>query len=103
MKVLNYTYEGLYQIQAQTQDIQKSWDKFKVRVTCPEQYCNYSANTIGKLSIYDYSEKRLEEVTNDNWAHTRPVFFETCEYSFAITFLILRKEQFHQSYMKILR
>ena len=91
MKVLNYTYEGLYQIQAQTQDIQKSWDKFKVRVTCPEQYCNYSANTIGKLSIYDYSEKRLEEVTNDNWAHTRPVFFETCEYSFAITFFDIKE------------
>lgn len=91
MKVLDYTYEGLYQIQAQTQDIQKSWDKFKVRVTCPEQYCNYSANIIGKLSIYDYSEKRLEEVTNDNWAHTRPVFFETCEYSFAITFFDIKE------------
>ena len=86
MKVLDYTYEDLYQIQVQTQDIQKSWDKFRVRVNCPEQYCNYSANTNGKLSIYNYSKNRIEEVTSENWAHTYPVFFETCEYSFAIRF-----------------
>ena len=86
MKVLDYTYEDLYQIQVQTQDIQKSWDKFRVRVTCPEQYCNYSANANGKLSIYDYNEKRIEEVANENWSHTRPVFFETGLYSFVIRF-----------------
>ena len=86
MKVLDYTYEGLYQIQVQTQDIHKSWDKFRVRVTCPEQYCNYSANTNGKLSIYNCESRKIEEITNENWAHTRPVFFESCEYAFAITF-----------------
>ena len=86
MKVLDYTYKDLYQIQVQTQDISKSWEKFKVRATCPERYCKYSANTKGTLSVYNCNDKVLQEIPVDDWSNSIPVFYETCEYSFAISF-----------------
>ena len=88
MKVLDYTYKDLYQIQVQTQDISKSWEKFSARAkaTCPEQYCKYSANPKGVLSVYNCNEKVLQEISVDDWSHSFPVFYETCEYSFAISF-----------------
>ena len=67
MKVLDYTYKDLYQIQVQTQDISKSWEKFRVRVTCPERYCKYSANTKGTLSVYNYYDKVLQEISVDDF------------------------------------
>ena len=86
MKVLDYTYPDLYNIQVQTQDIVKSWEKFRVRVTRPEEYCKYLASSKGTLSVYNCEKKCLEEVTSCNWSYARPVFFESCEYTFAISF-----------------
>ena len=86
MQVLDYTYENLYHIQVHTQDISNAWDKFRVRVSCPEQYCKYSANPNGRLTIYNCDTRTLQEVVEEEWGHSYPVFYETCEYSFAISF-----------------
>lgn len=86
MQVLDYTYDNLYHIQVQTQDISNAWEKFRVRVSSPEQYCKYSANPNGRLAIYNCDSRALQEVVKEEWEHSRPVFYETCEYSFAISF-----------------
>lgn len=86
MKVLDYKLDNLYHIQVQTQEIRKSWDKFCARITHPEQYCKYSANSNGTLSLYNYETGLIENIENGTWSHSRPVFYETCEYSFVISF-----------------
>lgn len=86
MKVLDYKLDNLYHIQVQTHDIRNSWDKFCARITHPERYCKYSANSNGTLSLYNYETGLIENIENGTWDHSRPVFYETCEYSFVISF-----------------
>lgn len=86
MIVLEYEYLDQYHITVQTQDIQKFWEKFRVRVSRPEEYCDYSVNPDGKLKVYNCDTVQLEEIESDNWKYSRPVFFETCEYSIDIEF-----------------
>lgn len=97
MKILDYIYqvEGGYSfhIQAQTVDIVRSWEKFRVRATTirPEEYCVYQGKTGGRLSIYNCDSHSLEELDEENWGAARPVFFETNEYAFAISFTGLKE------------
>ena len=97
MKVLDYIYEveGQYSfhIQVQTIDIFRPWEKFRVRATTirPEQYCVYKGKTGGKLKVYNCDNRVLEDVEETNWDAARPVFFETNEYAFAISFTGLKE------------
>lgn len=96
MKVLDYIYEveGKYSfhIQVQTVDISRSWEKFRVRAKtiCPEEYCVYQAKVGGILSVYNCDTGIMEIVPEDSWGTARPVFFETNEYAFAISFTGLK-------------
>lgn len=87
MKVLDFKYDELYHIQVKTKDIVGSWKRFRVRAHTlrPEEYCIYEGRTGGQLSIYNCDTNSLEVVPENEWKHSRPVFFETCEYAFAIS------------------
>lgn len=97
MKILDYIYqvEGGYSfhIQVQTVNIARSWEKFRVRATTirPEEYCVYRGKSGGKLSIFNCDSNSLEELEEEKWGAARPVFFETNEYAFAITFTGLKE------------
>lgn len=86
MKVLDFKYGELYHIQVKTKDIVGSWKRFRVRAHTlrPEEYCIYEGRTGGQLSIYNCDTNSLEVIPENEWKHSRPVFFETCEYAFAI-------------------
>ncbi len=96
MKVLDYIYEveGKYSfhIQVQTVDISRSWEKFRVRAKTirPEEYCVYQAKAGGILSVFNCDTGIMEIVPKDSWGIARPVFFETNEYAFAISFTGLK-------------
>lgn len=87
MKVLDFKYGELYHIQVKTKDIVGSWKRFRVRAHTlrPEEYCIYEGRTGGQLSIYNCDTNSLEVIPENEWKHSRPVFFETCEYAFAIS------------------
>jgi len=73
-------------------DISRSWEKFRVRAKTirPEEYCVYQAKSDGILSIFNCDTGIMEIVPEDSWCTARPVFFETNEYSFAISFTGLK-------------
>ena len=87
MKVLDFTYNNLYHVQAKTKDIVGSWKKFRVRAHTlrPEEYCVYECKSGGQLSIFNCDTNSLEVIPENEWNHSRPVFFESCEYAFAIS------------------
>ena len=87
MKVLDFTYNNLYHVQAKTKDIVGSWKKFRVRAHTlrPEEYCVYECKSGGQLSIFNCDTNSLEVIPENEWKHSRPVFFESCEYAFAIS------------------
>ena len=87
MKDLDFKYGELYHIQVKTKDIVGSWKRFRVRAHTlrPEEYCIYEGRTGGQLSIYNCDTNSLEVIPENEWKHSRPVFFETCEYAFAIS------------------
>lgn len=87
MKVLDFKYGELYHIQVKTKDIVGSWKRFRVRAHTlrPEEYCIYEGRTGGQLSIYNCDTNSLEVIPENEWKHSCPVFFETCEYAFAIS------------------
>ena len=87
MKVLDFTYNDLYHVQVKTKDIVGSWKKFRVRAQTllPEEYCVYEGKSGGQLSIFNCDTNSLEIIHESEWKHSRPVFFESCEYAFAIS------------------
>lgn len=87
MKVLDFTYNDLYHVQVKTKDIVGSWKKFWVRAQTllPEEYCVYEGKSGGQLSIFNCDTNSLEIIHESEWKHSRPVFFESCEYAFAIS------------------
>ena len=97
MKVLDYIYgvgkEFSFHIQVQTLDICRSWGKFRVRTASirPEQYCNYVAKSGGTLKVFNCDSNSLDKIEEPSWGAARPVFFETNEYSFAISFTGLKE------------
>lgn len=86
MEVLEYIVEGSYSLKVSSPDIVRPWNKFRVRVREPETYCNYSSGSEGRLRLYDYRSRQLEDVQQQDMATTRPVFFETNNYNFSLYF-----------------
>jgi len=84
MEILRYKLNDTYLLQVSTTDIRPTWSKFSVRVNSPMEYCNYTSNTDGELSVYDYATNQLQLIPKDNWHKLHPIFFETNTYSFSI-------------------
>lgn len=89
MAVLLYTLPNQYTISVNTTDFTHSWRKFRVRVGDAEHYCSYLANEQGTLAIYNYATLQLEQLPQSEWTASYPVFFETHNYAFCLTFLNL--------------
>lgn len=93
MEVLEYKVRDSYKIKVSTTDITNPWKKFRVRAkeTAPDEYCEYTSNTDGLLSLYDYSSKSLQPIEETQWKKMRPVFFETNCYNITIYFYHIKK------------
>ena len=94
MELLQYKYKDAYEIQVSSTDITASWNKFKVRARKlpPDEYCSYEMQSGGTLELYNVEEKKLEIVDEENWGHTRPVFFEDHKYTISLTFFDAQDE-----------
>lgn len=94
MELLHYTYKRAYEIQVSSTDITASWNKFKVRARKfpPEQYCSYTMQKGGILKIFNPETFHLEDVEEDLWSNTRPVFFEDHKYNLSLTFFDAKEE-----------
>lgn len=86
MEVFKYKLEGVYSVQASTNDIVQAWNKFYVRNETPESYCDYQADEQGELSIYNYQSKEIAPLEPEHWNGAQPVFYETNNYNFTIFF-----------------
>lgn len=94
MELLRYRYSDAYEIQVSSTDITASWKKFKVRARMlpPEQYCSYSFHDKGKLSIFNPESGLLENVEENQWHETRPIFFEDHSYTISFTVFDAKEE-----------
>ena len=86
MEVFKYILDGVYSVQASTNDIVQAWNKFYVRNENPERYCDYQADEQGELSIYNYQSKEIAPLEPEYWNGAQPVFYETNNYNFTIFF-----------------
>ena len=88
MELLQYKYKNSYEIQVSSTDISASWNKFRVRTRHfpPEKYCSYSLQEGGKLELFNPDTNCLEIVEEEDWANSRPIFFEDHKYTLSFTF-----------------
>ena len=80
-----------YKLIVSTGSIDYAWARFARRVKDSAQsYCDYRSSKEGKLSLYmPYGEHigmtmLNPDVKRTEWVNKHPVFFETCEYQFAV-------------------
>lgn len=80
-----------YKLIVSTGSIDYAWARFARRVKDSAQsYCDYRSSKEGKLSLYmPYGEHigmtmLNPDVKRTEWVNKLPVFFETCEYQFAV-------------------
>lgn len=80
-----------YKIIVSTGSIDYAWARFARRVKDSAQsYCDYRSSKEGKLSLYTPYGEHIgmtmlnPDVKRTEWVNKHPVFFETCEYQFAV-------------------
>lgn len=94
MEVLDFKYNEEYELQVKSaKDINLSWAKFRVRANkiAAEEYCDYTCPKGGELKVYNCDTAALEVIPEENWGHSRPVFFETNVYSFCLRLFNVQK------------
>lgn len=94
MEVLDFKYKEEYELQVKSaKDINSSWAKFCVRANkiAADEYCDYACPKGGELKVYNCDSAALEVIPEENWEHSRPVFFETNVYSFCLRLFNVRR------------
>ncbi len=96
MDVLRYTHSD-YEVIVRTQDISRSWDKFKGRIDYtrkknpdvdePTAYCRYTSKDECLMQLYNpISGDNSKQPLGTVWERLWPVVYETCRYQVRLIF-----------------